>query len=369
MSHASLRYGQVWEDADVLLAGLAPKPGAHLLSIASAGDNALALLTTHPAKVVAVDYNPVQIYALELRIAALKTLTYDELLELIGTRPNLDQLDRPDRSNRSNQSGQLKRAALYTRLKPLLSEPARNYWDTRPDAIASGIGHSGRFEQYFGLFRRWVLPLFWNSQQVSGLLSPKPLAQREQFYQDHLDTWRFRLLFRIFFSRRVMKLGRDKGYFTHVQGPFSEALLARARYGITVLEPANNPYLHWILRGTYSDALPLWLRPEHFGTIRDNLDRLETFCGSLEDYLSQTSYRFDGHNLSDVFEYLTPEATQQLMQRLIDKSHPGARLLYWNMRVPRSGEGLSLRPLALAEELFARDMAFFYSRLVIEEVI
>ena len=40
-----IRYAQVWEDADVLLAALAPRPGATLVLIASAGDNALALLT------------------------------------------------------------------------------------------------------------------------------------------------------------------------------------------------------------------------------------------------------------------------------------------------------------------------------------
>ena len=39
-----IRYAQCWEDADVLLAGLDVKPGDTCLSIASAGDNALALL-------------------------------------------------------------------------------------------------------------------------------------------------------------------------------------------------------------------------------------------------------------------------------------------------------------------------------------
>ena len=40
-----VRYAQVWEDADVLLAGLDVRPGDACVSIASAGDNTLALLT------------------------------------------------------------------------------------------------------------------------------------------------------------------------------------------------------------------------------------------------------------------------------------------------------------------------------------
>jgi S-adenosylmethionine-diacylglycerol 3-amino-3-carboxypropyl transferase len=40
-----IRYGQCWEDADILLTALDIQPGDVCLSIASAGDNTLALLT------------------------------------------------------------------------------------------------------------------------------------------------------------------------------------------------------------------------------------------------------------------------------------------------------------------------------------
>ncbi|HXC65465.1 MAG TPA: DUF3419 family protein, partial [bacterium] len=51
-----IRYASVWEDADVLCQALAPvAKGGRLLSIASAGDNALALLTLGPSRVVAAD--------------------------------------------------------------------------------------------------------------------------------------------------------------------------------------------------------------------------------------------------------------------------------------------------------------------------
>ncbi len=37
-----IHYANCWEDADVLVKGLSPKPGASVLSIASAGDNAVS---------------------------------------------------------------------------------------------------------------------------------------------------------------------------------------------------------------------------------------------------------------------------------------------------------------------------------------
>src|ERR1041384_7536931 len=71
---SAIRYAQVWEDADVLIEGLAIQPGDVCVSIASAGDNALALLTKDPSRVVALDLSPAQLACLELRVAAYKML-------------------------------------------------------------------------------------------------------------------------------------------------------------------------------------------------------------------------------------------------------------------------------------------------------
>jgi S-adenosylmethionine:diacylglycerol 3-amino-3-carboxypropyl transferase len=39
-----VRYANCWEDADILCEALQPQPGSRILSIASAGDNVLAVL-------------------------------------------------------------------------------------------------------------------------------------------------------------------------------------------------------------------------------------------------------------------------------------------------------------------------------------
>ena len=58
-----LRYAQCWEDADILLDALGVQPREICVSIASAGDNSLSLLTRSPARVIAVDLNPAQMAA------------------------------------------------------------------------------------------------------------------------------------------------------------------------------------------------------------------------------------------------------------------------------------------------------------------
>src|SRR5438045_4333825 len=83
-----VRYAQCWEDADILLEGLDVQPGDVCLSIASGGDNTLALLSKRPAYVIALDVSPAQLACLELRVAAYRELKHSELLELMGSTPS-----------------------------------------------------------------------------------------------------------------------------------------------------------------------------------------------------------------------------------------------------------------------------------------
>src|SRR5216684_1368819 len=66
---SGIRYAQCWEDADILLEGLDIQPGDICLAIASAGDNALAMLSRAPQRVIALDLSPAQLACVELRVA------------------------------------------------------------------------------------------------------------------------------------------------------------------------------------------------------------------------------------------------------------------------------------------------------------
>ena len=115
------------------------------------------------------------------------------------------------------------------------------------------------------------------------------------------------------------------------------------------------------------------LRGPHFTVIRAALDRVEWRVQALEDVLAELAPKsVDGFNLSDIFEYMSEANAEQLLQALARVARPGARLVYWNMLAPRSrpdslAQVLKPRP-DLAEPLFRQDKAWFYSRLIVEEV-
>jgi S-adenosylmethionine-diacylglycerol 3-amino-3-carboxypropyl transferase len=240
--------------------------------------------------------------------------------------------------------------------------------------VAAGIGGAGKFERYFATFRNRVLPLVHSRAKVERLLQGGTREQRGSFYNDEWNTWRWQLMFRLFFSRFVMgRMGRDPSFFRYVEGSVAERILTRARHALTVLNPAENPYLHWILTGRHGAVLPFALRAENFELIRSRLDRLEWHHGSLEEYLDSTpDGMFSRFNLSDIFEYISEDNYRRLLQRIVRSGRSGGRLAYWNTLVDRR------RPASLADclhsleevsrTLHARDKAFFYCTFVVEAV-
>src|SRR4051812_7730980 len=165
-----IRYAQVWEDADVLLDALDIQSGDTCLSIASAGDNALAMLAKNPHRVVAIDLSAAQLACLELRVAAYRKLQHEELLELIGSR-----LRRP-------------RYQLYQHCRDELSNGAGEFWDQRPQIIPRGIGGGGKFERSFEIFRTAVMRLIHSRTGIDRLLAGGSLSQRRRFYNEYWDT-------------------------------------------------------------------------------------------------------------------------------------------------------------------------------------
>lgn len=353
---STIRYAQCWEDSRLLEMALQPD-GRHCLSIGSAGDNSFALLAAGAAKVTAVEMNAAQTACIELRRAAYLTLEHEEFLELIGSRSSS------------------RRAGLYQACRGNLPEETRKFWDAKPDAVAAGIGSAGKFERYFEMFRKRVLPLAHGRKRVLSLLEKRSVAEREVFYNEVWNNRRWRWIFRIFFSRTVMgALGRDPGFFKYVEGSVADRILSRTRHALVALDPAENPYLCWILTGEHGRVLPQALEEGNFLKIRNALqdNRLVIAQASLEAHLSENpECRYDAYNLSDIFEYMSEVNTRDLLEKIIDASSPGARLAYWNMLAPRSRPDFLAGRLKScdAESMFRQDRAFFYSRFVVEEVI
>jgi S-adenosylmethionine-diacylglycerol 3-amino-3-carboxypropyl transferase len=352
-----IRYAQCWEDADILIDALNIRPNHSCVAIGSAGDNALAMLSQGPERLIALDISPAQIACLELRVAAYKELEHGELLELIGSTPSS------------------RRFSLYRRCRPLLSVDTRQFWDGRSNDIELGIGNIGKLENYFRFFRTRVMPLIHPFARINRLFELNDIQDRKYFYRNAWDNRRWRLSFKAFFSRFLLGcFGRDPNFFNYVDGDVSKRFLERAHYGMTALDPSKNPYLQWIFFGCHKTALPCALRPENFEKIQKNIDKLEWRLQSVEDFLATPdAASIDRYNLSDIFEYMSLDNYHQLLERLIACGRSGTRLAYWNLLVPRQRPDYLADQLnslsSRADELHLRDKTFFYSAFILEEIV
>jgi S-adenosylmethionine-diacylglycerol 3-amino-3-carboxypropyl transferase len=354
-----LLYSQCWEDLACARAALRIRPEDHVLAIAAAGDNVLGMLVDDPARIVAVDVNPAQIAVTELKAAALCHLNADDLHAFLGLRPQAD------------------RWAVYQRLRPRLSEASRHFWDSHRRLIDDGILSAGRFERYVRLFRRLVLPVVPGRRAVAEILAARDVERQRQVYARRWDTARWRLLFRIFFSRPLLAaFGRHRSFFDHApSGGIGAHFLDRVRIGLTSTPLGDNPYLTYLLTGTYRGprAMPDYLRAECQPTIAARVHRIELVTASLTDALRGLPDRsIDAFYLSDVFELFGTDAYEEALSEIARVGRPGARLCYWNNLVSRQRPerlaGVIASHATEAADLHRRDRAFLYSRLVVESV-
>jgi len=351
-----IRYSQVWEDADLLIEALNITENDVVLSIASAGDNAFALLAQNPAKVYAIDLSFAQIACCELRKAMYSQLSREEHLLFGGV-----------------VQGNINRIAVFEKLE--LSPEIREYWEHNIELIEKGFMAQGKFEKYFKLFRRRVLSLVHSRKKIEKLITPKTIDERRDFYNKTWDNRRWRFIFRLFFSRFVMgRLGRDKEFFKFVEGSVADRILMRSKHALSELDTSQNPYLHFILYGYYNTAFPYALREENYDIIRNNLDKIEFRKCSVEQFINECGHKINAFNLSDIFEYMTQEGMDTLYESMLQKAANGARFAYWNMLAPREcSQNLKDKydVQSIAEqntEFLLKDKAFFYSKFYLDTV-
>lgn len=338
-----LRYSNVWEDAEILISALDPK-NKRVLSICSAGDNVLSLIAAGASEVVAIDLSEIQLATLRLKMAAFRALTHDQVLIFLGIEGLATD-----------------RETLWEHfVQPALTPGDRTFWAARKKMILTGITACGRFEHYLDVFGKKILPWLQPQHRIDALREASTAEERIKIWQAW-DHWGWRVLFRAFFSKTLLALGRDPAFLRHVDESPGKLLSRRLEQCLLNIPLAENPYLSRIIFGGWNSALPHYLRHENYETIRNGLQRVSFHLGPIQDACHRGS--FDALNLSDILEYLDPNACKAIAQGLANSASQGARLVLWNMMVRREltdWDDRFIDLLKLSTDLFSADKACFY---------
>lgn len=349
-------YSQCWEDPYVLLEGLDIQKEDKIISITSGGCNTLALLLEDPREIVAIDINPAQNYLFELKILAIKHLSYKDLLAFLGINPCRD------------------RFTLFLLLEPHLNKESNLWWKENVHLIKRGIIHAGKLERYFRLFSKYILPLVHKREVVQRLFIKKTFKEQHDFYDDVWNTLRWRLLFITYFGKRATSIGaRNKKLFRYVSTKKISTHYINNIKTCICANPSRNFFLHYIFTGKYSQKnLPLYLREENIQLIRDRLDRIKMVSDDLATFIKVNEGRYNKYNLSNIFETLSVEKTSEIFADIIKYTGKNTRLVYINHLVDRTfPDSLSYRitPDVRMEQLVnEKNMAFFYKKIHIDYI-
>jgi S-adenosylmethionine-diacylglycerol 3-amino-3-carboxypropyl transferase len=292
-------------------------------------------------------------------MVAFRRLPHGGLLEFFGVRPS------PSRRR------------TYAALRPLLSPAAARYWDGEPGKLARGLIHAGRYERYMRLLRRTVIAPLARRGLIERFFAADDSSTRESLFRERWNGWSWRFLTGVMLSRRLNVLLFDKAFFAYLDKDlnFGRHFGAKAEQALVRLPIRENSFLSYILRGRFVEeaGLPLYLRAENHGLIRDRLDRIEIVtAGCAELFAGLPDGSISKFNFSNIFEWMSPAVFEDLLRRTVRVARDGAVLTYRNLLVRREHPAalepvLCSRP-GTAGVLKKRDLSFIYENYVVEEV-
>ena len=321
-----LVYNTCWEDPRLDRIALALKPEDTVLVITSAGCNALDYVLAGAGQVYAVDVNPRQNALLELKLAGIRNLSYEDFFAMFGG----GRLDRI-------------RSAYAERLRPALTPWSQRYWDRwikffDPDKRRSFYyrGTSGTLATMFNWYIDHVARLRgW----VNAILEAGTLEEQREIYEQHIHDrfWSRPVRFAVGRDSVLSLAGVPKAQRRQVEMYYAggivqfvhdcvEAVFAR-------LSLADNYFWRVYITGQYSaNCCPEYLKPDNFHKLKTSLaDRVHISTETVQSFLEKNDIPISRFVLLDHMDWMAGThlpLLDQEWQWIVRRTIPNSRVIW-----------------------------------------
>jgi S-adenosylmethionine-diacylglycerol 3-amino-3-carboxypropyl transferase len=354
-----LYFAQVREDPRAEIAALEPSQDDSLVVVGSGGCTALSLIAAGAGQVTAVDVNRAQNHLVELKLAAVSALSRDETLAFLGATDAVSR-DRLD---------------TYVRLRPLMTASARSYWDARPALVDAGVLGAGVTEQFIRMLVRAMCVLVHPRSRLERMLASESIEAQREIFAREWNTGRWRLFFAVLLNRRAFRRTYDPAFFAHLERPsFAEHFRRCAEHALTELPVRDNYFLHHMITGRYPTSevsgVPPYLTTEGHAVVAEQRERLTLVDGAMTDYLRiLPDGSVTGFSLSNICEWLAPNAIDELFAEIVRVATPGATLCFRNFvgwtEVPSRFRDVVREDRALGDALTKQDRSVVARRIAV----
>ncbi len=357
----SLVYNACWEDPAVDRIALELTPNDTLLVITSAGCNVLDYAIEGPRRIHAVDANPRQTALLELKLAGIRRLAFDDFFALFGSgvhdrfrelyhdtlRADLSPFALRFWDERLHWFSRRHGSFYFQGLAGTVARGFHTYLRVRPRLAASveDLFQASSLDDQRAIYDTRVEPLMWGpgmrwtlSRQLTMSMLGVPYAQRRQVQEQH--------------QRGVAGFIREA-----VEYVFREL-------------PVWTNYFWWVyVNGRYTrECCPEYLKPQNFAALKAGLaDRVVPHTGTVTQFLQRTGERISRFVLLDHMDWMSsyyPEALAEEWTAILERATPDARVIFRSAHAAPAyldliqiGERRArLRELLVFHEDLARDL-------------
>ena len=323
----ALVYNTCWEDPAVDRIALDLQPTDTVLVITSAGCNALDYALAGAGHVLAIDANPRQNALLELKLAGIRALNYEDFFSLFGfgRHTGFEQIYRQ-------------------RLRPQLSPFARQFWDQHwhwfahrsPGHTFYSHGLAGQVGRVVRAYSR-LKPALANA--FADLLAARSLEAQRAIYDERARPLMWNAGVRWTLERQftMSLLGVPHPQRAEVQRQHEGGVAGFVRSAVDYVFrelPLNRNYFWQLyMRGHYTrDSCPEYLTARGFARLQRGLhERVEMHTTLLTDYLIANERPIDRFVLLDHMDWMAgyrPQALAEEWQWILKRASPGARTIF-----------------------------------------
>lgn len=321
----NLVYNTCWEDPRLDRVALKLTPADNVLVITSAGCNALDYACTGPNHVYAVDMNPRQNALLDLKIAGIKGLEFEDFFRMFGYGYHPDA-----------------RKLYKSRLRSNLPAWSQGYWDKwikfyhTPGRSFYYRGTSGYFARLISTYTDKIIHV---RPYMDAALEAKTIQEQREIYDKHLKKkfWSRPMRFAMNRDTTLSMVGVPKAQRRQVETQYEGGIVKFVQDCVEAvfcdLPLSDNYFWRVYMKGEYSRACcPEYLKEDNFTKLKGGLiDRVSTHTNHVQGFLEAHQGQISRFVLLDHMDWLSDKFFPLLeleWQAIVNKAAPGTRILW-----------------------------------------